>query len=207
MAVKAVHIEVVSDYTTAAFLATFKRFTTRRGLCRFLYSDSGTNLQGANAEIRRLFSQTSSLCQEVAAAIAANGIQWPFKPPRAPHFGGLWEAAVRSFKSHFKRAIWESKLTYDEFTTIACSIKACLNYRPPSPTSADAQNPLALTSAHFLIGSSLSRPPEPSNYNSKTSFASRWRLLSFLEKMGSRGTISAATEDQAVVTYSHPEDR
>ena len=27
MAIKAVHIEVVSDYTTAAFLAAFKRFT------------------------------------------------------------------------------------------------------------------------------------------------------------------------------------
>ena len=59
MAVKAVHIEVVSDYTTAAFLAAFKRFTARRGLCRFLYSNNGTNLQGADAELRRLFSQTS----------------------------------------------------------------------------------------------------------------------------------------------------
>ena len=90
MAVKAVHIEVVSDYTTTAFLAAFKRFTARRGLCRFLYSDNGTNLQGADAELRRLFFQTSSLCQEVTVSIAADGIKWSFIPPRAPHFGGLW---------------------------------------------------------------------------------------------------------------------
>ena len=53
MAVKAVHIEIVSDYTTAAFLAAFTRFTALKGLCRFPYSDNGTNLQGANAELRR----------------------------------------------------------------------------------------------------------------------------------------------------------
>ena len=130
-------------------------------------------MQGADADLRRLFSQTSSLCQEVAAAIAADGIEWSFIPPRAPHFGGLWEAAVRSFKSHFKRVIGEAKLTYEEFSTVACSIEACLNSRPLSPMSADAQDPLALTPAHFLIGFSLSLPPEPHHYdNSKMSFAS-----------------------------------
>lgn len=45
---KAVHIELVSDLTSMAFLAAFKRFSARRGRCHRLYSDNGTNFVGAN---------------------------------------------------------------------------------------------------------------------------------------------------------------
>ena len=54
MVVKAVHLEVVSDLTTAAFLAAFRRFVARRGLCKVVYSDNGINFQGAETELRRL---------------------------------------------------------------------------------------------------------------------------------------------------------
>lgn len=39
MVTKAVHIEVVTDLTTEAFLAALTRFVSRRGLCTDLYSD------------------------------------------------------------------------------------------------------------------------------------------------------------------------
>lgn len=51
MVTRAVHIEVVSDFTTPTFLLAFRRFTSRRGLCSTVYSDNGTTFQGANAEI------------------------------------------------------------------------------------------------------------------------------------------------------------
>ncbi|XP_011699154.1 PREDICTED: uncharacterized protein LOC105456646 [Wasmannia auropunctata] len=38
LSTRAVHLEVVSDYTTEAFLAAFQRFVSRRGLCITLYS-------------------------------------------------------------------------------------------------------------------------------------------------------------------------
>ena len=58
MVTRAVHLEVVSDLTSVAFLAAFRRFVARRGLCNVIYSDNGTNFQGAEAELRRLFAQT-----------------------------------------------------------------------------------------------------------------------------------------------------
>ncbi|XP_031788869.1 uncharacterized protein LOC116417892 [Nasonia vitripennis] len=115
--VRAVHIEVVSDLSTA-FLAAFRRFTARRGLCRMVFSDNGTNFKGAATEIDRLFQRASSVSQEVAAALAKDGIVWSFIPPRAPHFGGLWESAVRSFKHHFKRVIGDTSLTFEEMSTV-----------------------------------------------------------------------------------------
>ena len=34
---RAVYLEAVSDYSTDAFLAAFRRFVARRGLCRVVY--------------------------------------------------------------------------------------------------------------------------------------------------------------------------
>ena len=60
-------------------------------------------------------------------------IVWKFIPERSPHFGGLWEAAVKSFKLHLKRVASNVKLTFEEMTTLLAQIEACLNSRPLTP--------------------------------------------------------------------------
>ena len=52
---KAIHIEVVSDLTTAAFIASLRRFVARRGKPTVLWSDNGTNFVGASRELNELF--------------------------------------------------------------------------------------------------------------------------------------------------------
>ena len=44
---RAVHLEVVSDLTTAAFLRSLKRFAARRGLPRRFVSDNGKTFKAA----------------------------------------------------------------------------------------------------------------------------------------------------------------
>lgn len=68
----AVHIKVVSDITSVAFLAAFARFKSRRGNCSRLYSYDGSNFEGASNELHRLFKKASSFSEEIAAAIAKN---------------------------------------------------------------------------------------------------------------------------------------
>lgn len=46
-AIKAVHVEVVSDLTTDSFLGAFKRFIARREKSVHKYSDNGTTFVGA----------------------------------------------------------------------------------------------------------------------------------------------------------------
>ncbi|KAH0945724.1 hypothetical protein HN011_011004 [Eciton burchellii] len=41
LATKAIHLEVAEDYSTAGFLAAFRRFVSRRGLPTHMYSDNG----------------------------------------------------------------------------------------------------------------------------------------------------------------------
>ncbi|XP_029172208.1 uncharacterized protein LOC114941390 [Nylanderia fulva] len=54
---KAIHLEVVSDYTSEAFIAALRRFISRRGLCAEIYSDCGTTFIGADRTLRGLLTQ------------------------------------------------------------------------------------------------------------------------------------------------------
>lgn len=55
LAVKAIHLELVNDHSTNAFLAAFQRFCARRGLPNTMYSNNGTTFQGANRELVTVF--------------------------------------------------------------------------------------------------------------------------------------------------------
>ncbi|XP_017796989.1 PREDICTED: uncharacterized protein LOC108578215 [Habropoda laboriosa] len=96
LAVKAVHLELVSDITSEAFLAALRRFISRRGFCAHIYSDNGTNFTGANNELRELqkMLRTEEHQQSLTEFLTERSIQWHFIPLQTPHFGGLWEAAV-----------------------------------------------------------------------------------------------------------------
>ncbi|GFV61685.1 integrase catalytic domain-containing protein [Trichonephila clavipes] len=98
---KAVHFELVSDLTTQTFIASLKRFIARRGRPSLIFSDNGKTFIGANAELKRLLVINPD--PELAGFLVDENINWKFLPPRAPNFGGLWEAGVKSFKFHFKR--------------------------------------------------------------------------------------------------------
>ncbi|XP_011165768.1 uncharacterized protein LOC105200091 [Solenopsis invicta] len=131
----AIHLEVATDYSTEGFLAAFKRFLGRRGICSTLTSDCGTNLVGADAELQRLFRATSREWNHIASRLANDGVTWKFNPSSAPHFGGNWEAGVKSVKFHLRRVIGEAFLTYEEMTTLLVQIEAILNSRPLSTLS------------------------------------------------------------------------
>ncbi|GFT48610.1 integrase catalytic domain-containing protein [Trichonephila clavipes] len=120
---KTIHIEIVSDLTSDAFIATLKRFFSRRGKCAKLYSDNGKTFVGANKELKRFLKLIEDSDDNLAGFLSAEGIEWKFIPPRAPSFGGLWEASVKSIKYHLKRVVSGSNLTYEEFLTVCIQIE------------------------------------------------------------------------------------
>ncbi|XP_029178658.1 uncharacterized protein LOC114946376 [Nylanderia fulva] len=181
LVVKTIHLELVSDLTTDAFLAAYRRFTARRGLCQIIYSDNGITFKGSEAELHRLFSETSATGQAVAAAVTSDGVEWRYISPRALNFGGIWESNVRSIKRHLYRIIGNSKLTYKQLSTVLASTKACLNSRPISALSSDPNNASALTPGQFIIGKLLVAPPEPfTEINQPGQQCSGWRPLQLM---------------------------
>ncbi|XP_036325171.1 uncharacterized protein LOC118738357 [Rhagoletis pomonella] len=160
---KATHLELVDDLSTKGFLNALKRFIARRGRCAVLYSDNATNFVGARKELEELSSmfQQKQSHDEIAKECVINGIIWKHIPPRSPHFGGLWEAAVKPFKYHLKRIMNNSSLTFSEFNTLIIQIESILNSRPITAVPENACDAPALTPGHFIIGTALNAIPEP----------------------------------------------
>lgn len=177
---KSVHLELCSDLSSGSFRAAFTRFVGRRGLPQKVMSDNGTNFVGAERALRFEFTEfLKSVSSDIAEKYSSHGLQWSFIPPHAPHMGGLWEAAVRSFKIHFKKVTQSHKYTYEEFSTLLARIEAVLNSRPLSPMTDNPMELLALTPGHFLRGAPLVAMPEVScDTNTLTD---RWEKLKVLQ--------------------------
>jgi len=148
---RAIHLELVSNLTTDAFLAALTRFMLRRGVCSHIHSDNITNFVGANKVLKQLF-QLSKNNQSVVDEIASRGVQWHFIPPAAPHFGGLWEAAVKSAKHHLLKATKWTLLNFEEMGTLLYEIELIVNFRPLTACSSEPSDYEALTPNHFLVG-------------------------------------------------------
>jgi hypothetical protein len=179
MATKATHLEVVTNLTTAAFIAALQRFISRRGLPNDVYSDEGKNFVGAKSELTQLlaFINSAAYIDGIRGFLTPKGINFHTNPPAAPHHGGLWEAAVKSMKYHLCRVMGSRNLTVEEFTTLLCQVEAMLNSRPLTPLSDDPNDTTALTPGHFLIGRPLSALPYPDLEHIPISQLDRWQMV------------------------------
>lgn len=171
-ATKAIHLEVTSDLSSEAFLAAFRRFGARRGKCVTITSDQGTNFKGAN-------HQLLDLAQEAAQKLC---ISWRFNAPGSPHFNGLAEAGVKSFKSHLYRVLGSQTLSYEEFYTLLTQIESLLNSRPLCAISSDPNDLQPLTPGHFLILEPLNNfIPDPDLSRINLNRLNRWQLIQRLQ--------------------------
>ena len=131
-----------------------KRFVARRGPPEKIFSDNGTNFIGARnniAKVQSLFSKDTNE-NSIKNYINSRGMEWITIPSRAPHFGGLWEAANKSMKRHLRRCVGTQILTHDELNTFVFQIEGIPNSRPLTAMSADPNDLQPLTPAHFILG-------------------------------------------------------
>ncbi|EZA62931.1 hypothetical protein X777_15523, partial [Ooceraea biroi] len=160
-------LEVVSRYTAEAFLAAFRHFISCQGICEEVYSDD-----------REFFRESLSDSHRITHAAATEEIKWHFNPLSASHFGGFYEAAVKSAKYHLRRVISETKLTFKEMSTrFLAQVEACLNFRSLHALSDDPDDVSTLMPEHFLIGVPLLAIPEPLITDKTENTLSRWQHL------------------------------
>jgi len=175
-------VELISDLSTEAFLNALKRFIARRGKIARIYSDNGTNFRGAANALKELYQLLHSRhCQEtIDKGLKEDHIEWYFIPPHAPHFSGIWEAAVKSAKIHLRRTVGDAVLDFEEMATVLTQIEAVLNSRPLSPMSEDPNDLSFLTPGHFLVGSPLTAIPDATNL--PTNRLKRWQRINQIQQ-------------------------
>ncbi|XP_066595435.1 uncharacterized protein [Prorops nasuta] len=176
LSTRAVHLELVSRLDTEAFLAALTRFISRRGKPAVMYSDNGLNFQGADAELKRAY-RCSLEAARAQNTDSISKIEWKFIPVATPHWGGLWESAVKSMKHHLKRSLGVFVPNFEEMATLLTKIEACLNSRPISRLHDDPESLDVLTPGHFLSGRALNSPPELSTLDLRESSLNRWHTV------------------------------
>ena len=178
---RAIHIELVSELSSECFIAALKRFIARRGKPTDIYSDNGKNFIGSKTVLEefRSFIRNDNTNREINSFFTNEFINWHTIPAYSPHMGGLWEAGIKSAKTHLKAVLNNHILTFEELYTLLTEIEACLNSRPLTELSSDPNDLMPLTPGHFLIGAPITAIPERNITNEKIGLVKRWNLIRY----------------------------
>ncbi|KHJ89020.1 integrase core domain protein, partial [Oesophagostomum dentatum] len=132
---RAVHLEVVENMSAGAFLNSFTRFISRRGVPRLIRTDCGTNFKLGQQIIQQMFDQDVTTGSSLMSYSSNHGINWIFNPPGAPWMGGAWERLVGTVKRAFTKSVGRKKLSFPDLCTVVARIEAIVNTRPLTAVS------------------------------------------------------------------------
>ncbi|KAI8034664.1 hypothetical protein M5D96_012560, partial [Drosophila gunungcola] len=126
-----------------SYVALFVCFASKAVWC-----DNATNFVGADRHMREFRARLEEQGGGIETFASKKGCEFAFIPPRAPHFGGLWEAGVKSANHLFLRTVGQDLLTAEELGTLLTSVEAVLNSRSLGALSSDPNDEAALFWPH-----------------------------------------------------------
>ncbi len=125
---RAVHIEILEDMSTDAFINGLRCFIAIRGAVRQIKSDQGSNFVGAKNEFREALKEVDA--DRLAVFLAEKQCDFSMNAPHASHAGGVWERQIRTVRSVLRstlalssgrirqrRCVWQEKV---ETCSIPC---------------------------------------------------------------------------------------
>ncbi|KXJ80917.1 hypothetical protein RP20_CCG022809 [Aedes albopictus] len=176
LTIRAVHVEVAHSLSTSSCVKCIRRFVSRRGAPAEIYTDNGTNFQGAEHQLR---DQLEEIRDDLAETFTNTETKWVFIPPSAPHMGGAWERMVRSIKIAMETAYnCDRKLDDEGLETLAVEAEGIVNSRPLTYLPLESAETEALTPNHFLLGSSRGvRQPAVPFSDPATAAKNSWNLI------------------------------
>ena len=137
---RGVLFDIVPFISAKAFIHSFRRFISRRGVPVHVISDNGTNF---------VSKETQNFVQNL-------GVNWDPNLPLAPWHGGFFERLVRNTKELLRKTLQKTKLNYEELQTILLEVENILNNRPLTYFY-DDELESCLTPNHLLFGRRLER--------------------------------------------------
>ena len=178
LAIRAVHIEIASSLDTDSCIDAIRRFIARRGSVKEIRSDNGTNLVGAEKELRREIEGWNQA--KIEDSLLQRSIKWTFNPPGASHFGGIWERQIGTVRKLILALMKQQPLSDESLSTLMCEVESIINNRPITSLSNDPNDVEALTPNHLLL---LDRKPQlPPAVTDKSDMyvKRRWRHVQYM---------------------------
>ena len=129
---RAVHIELVEEMSSSAFINAVIRFTSVRGKVKLFRSDRGTNFVGAVDDLK--IDAINVEDGPFKNHLYNSGTVWKFNLPHSSHMGGAWERMIRTARQILNSMLVSTTgktLTHDVLTTFMAEVCAIIN----SPTS------------------------------------------------------------------------
>ena len=176
--IRAIHVEKLDDLECDTFIYAMRRFISRRGKPSKMYSDNGTNLTSAHAEIRRALNQLHK--SNIEKYCAHHEIEWYFHPPTASHMNGACERMIRTIRKVMTGMLTDRcRLTDDILNTLFTEVESIVNHRPLTKVSDDITDDVPLTPAHMLMVRSTP-PGAPGDFTQGDMYRRRWRYTQYL---------------------------
>ena len=166
-----------------------KSFIARRGSVREIRSDQGTNIVGAETELKKALEEMDH--DDIQRRLSKNFssdwvIKWKRNPPAASHMGGVWECQIRSVRSILSALMREYGHVLDDesLRTLMAEVECIINSRPLTVPSSDPGDLDPLTPSHLLTMKSKIVMPPPGNFQKADVYLRRrWKRVQYLSNV------------------------
>ena len=127
LSVRLIHIELLQDMSTYAFIQALIRFSNLYGIPERVYSDNCRSFCAAlNSNIVEHHLNSS----EFSNKFQADQIKHIKIPYYSPWIGSTWERMIKTIKSCLYKTIGRAKVNYFDLLTILSDIQLAINSRP-----------------------------------------------------------------------------
>lgn len=178
MCSRAIHIEMLDDLSTDAFINALRSFIAIRGTVHQIRCDQGTNFVEAN---REFMSALKEMDQEQMKRL---GCEFIMNVPFASHMGGVWERQIRIVRNVLTSVLDQSSRRLDSTSLriLLYEVMAIENSRPLTVEHLnDPLGPEPLTPNHILTMKSTIIEPPPGEFIKEDLYlCKRWRRVQYL---------------------------
>ena len=170
---RAVHMEAIFGYSTEQFMLGLNRFASIRGWPEKIYSDPGSQLKGAAADLREVWENLD--LKTLRSLGAQKGMTWSFGPTEGPWYQGTVESLIKAAKKAITLAVGNTRLSGPELLTVLTEAANLINERPIGYMPSNDNTISVLTPNSLLLGSSTAF--NPGGYDLSPSRRSRVTLV------------------------------
>ena len=157
----AIHLELVKDKTSDAFLMGLQRFACLHGHQNVCWSDHGTNFVGAQGYLKGI-TQNWDIpgVKSVLSHKFSCKLRWEWNTPHASDQKGVVETLIKSVRQAFNATCKNQAYSEEQWRTILSEITYMVNGRPLYPSSDDIWEAPPITANDLLLGH-YNPPPRP----------------------------------------------